>query len=172
MNLKICSLLLLFMPCVVQAGMPFVGMYQTIDDKTNNPKSIVAVYEYKQDTTQMVAGRVVALYDTEGVISETLSKPVRIAEKVEGKPFIVGTDVIWSMKWDDKKSQYTGGKIMDPASGSIYSSVIWQDNPETLNVRGKIGPFGRTQTWHPLKESDIPKELKNIKTDSWKPVIR
>ena len=61
---------------------------------------------------------------------------------------------------------------MDPKKGSVYSSVIWQDDKDKLRVRGKIGPFGRTQTWNVLSASDLPAELQNTDTKNWKPIIR
>ncbi len=156
-------------PMATLAATPFVGMYQTIDDETNKPKSIVALYEYQDK----LSGRIVALYDTDGTISETPSAPVRIASNVDGTPKYIGLDIIWDMQWNGDDAEYTGGKIMDPASGKIYSSVIWQDSDKTkLRVRGKIGPFGRTQTWNVLNASDLPAELQNINTSDWQPIIR
>ena len=76
------------------------------------------------------------------------------------------------MEWDSDDSEYTDGKIMDPKKGSVYSSEIWKDYNDKLRVRGKIGPFGRTQTWNVLSDSDLPAELKNIDTTNWKPIIR
>lgn len=154
------------------ADMPFVGVYQTIDDETNLPKSIVRLYEYKDGDDSLLAGRIIALYDEKGVVSETLKNPVRVADKVSGSPKYVGLDIIWDMDWDEDDSEYTDGKIMDPKKGSVYSSVIWQDNKDKLRVRGKIGPFGRTQTWNVLGVSDLPAEIQNIDTTNWKPVIR
>ncbi len=154
------------------ADMPFVGVYQTIDDETNLPKSIVRLYEYKDGDDSLLAGRIIALYDEKGVVSETLKNPVRVADNVSGSPKYVGLDIIWDMDWDEDDSEYTDGKIMDPKKGSVYSSVIWQDNKDKLRVRGKIGPFGRTQTWNVLSVSDLPAEIQNIDTTNWKPVIR
>lgn len=154
------------------ADMPFVGVYQTIDDETNLPKSIVRLYEYKDGDDSLLSGRIIALYDEKGVVSETLKNPVRVADKVSGSPKYVGLDIIWDMDWDEDDSEYTDGKIMDPKKGSVYSSVIWQDNKDKLRVRGKIGPFGRTQTWNVLSVSDLPAEIQNIDTTNWKPVIR
>ena len=134
------------LPTMANAA-PFVGIYQTIDDETNAPKSVVALYEYKDGDNMNLAGRIVALYGTDGKISETLSNPVRVAEKVKGSPKMVGLDIIWDMEWDNDDNEYSNGKIMDPKSGKVYSSVMWQEKPEVLNVRGKIGPFGRTQKW-------------------------
>ena len=163
------------LPLVSGAAMPFVGLYQTIDDETNAPKSIVALYEYPEepgDDDLCLAGRIVALYGPDGTISETLANPTRIADKVSGSPKMVGMDILWNMEWDSDDAQYEDGKIMDPKSGKIYSSVAWQDSPEYLNVRGKIGPFGRTQRWNVVDSSVLPVELQNIDTTGWVPFIR
>lgn len=156
----------------VFAALPFVGMYQTIDDETNLPKSIVRLYEYKEGDDTLLAGRIVALYDEKGNVSETINNPVKVADKVSGSPKYVGLDIIWNMEWDADDSEYTDGKIMDPKKGSVYSSVIWQEDKSKLQVRGKIGPFGRTQTWNVLTVSDLPAELQNVDTNNWKPIIR
>ncbi|MBR2012555.1 MAG: hypothetical protein IKA08_04835 [Alphaproteobacteria bacterium] len=34
----------------------------------------------------LLAGRIVALYNTDGAISETISNPTRVAEKVKNQP--------------------------------------------------------------------------------------
>ena len=153
-------------------ALPHTGLYRTIDDETNRPKSIVAIYEYKTDAgDDNIAGRIVALYGEDGKISETPVNATKVASKVVGNPRVVGMDIIWKMKWSDKNNEYTGGQIMDPANGKVYSSVIWRDG-DILNVRGKIGPFGRTQKWQPIDGADAPAELKNLDTENWKPIIR
>lgn len=162
----------LLLPIVAQGATPYVGFYQTIDDETNSPKSIVALYPYSDGDDIELAGRIVALYGADGVVSETLSNPTRIADAVSGAPHMVGLDILWGMEWDDDDARYEDGKIMDPKSGKVYSSVIWQEMPEKLNVRGKIGPFGRTQNWNVLTVSDLPTDLRAIDTTNWTPVIK
>ena len=159
------------MPFIANAATPFVGLYQTIDDETNTPKSIVALYEYTDGDDSELAGRIIALYGADGNISETPANPTRIADAVKGAPKMVGLDIIWDMEWDADDNEYSGGKIMDPKSGKVYSSVMWQDTPMALNVRGKIGPFGRTQKWNVLNVADLPAELQNLDTGSWIPVV-
>ena len=154
------------------AGLPFVGLYQTIDDATNTPKSIVALYEYNDGDELVLAGRIVALYGADGKISETVANPVKVADNVAGHPKYVGMDIIWDMEWDADDNKFEDGKIMDPQSGKVYSSVIWRDADKKLNVRGKIGPFGRTQNWNTVSVSDVPAELQNLDTKNWKPTIR
>ncbi len=159
----------IFAPIIAFAEIPFVGMYQTIDDETNKPKSIVALYEHNDKLT----GRIVALYDSDGNISETPTNPIRTADKVDGAPQYIGLDVVWNMTWQNDDKEYTDGKIMDPKSGKIYSCVIWQDSDKSkLQVRGKIGPFGRTQVWNVMTVSNLPMELQNINSAEWIPNIR
>ncbi len=167
----ILTSVLAILPLVSNAGMPFTGFYQTIDDETNTPKSIVRIYEYRDGDDVEIAGRIVALYNADGTISETLSNPTRIADQVKGAPKMVGLDILWNMEWDADDSKYEDGKIMDPKSGKVYSSVMWQDTPEILNVRGKIGPFGRTQHWNTLDTSALPAELQSIDVSTWMPVL-
>ena len=161
----------MFLPLVSNAALPFVGFYQTIDDETNLPKSIVRIYEYVDGDDVQIAGRIVALYDASGTISETLSNPTRVAEKVTGQPKMVGLDIIWDMEWDAEDSKYEDGKIMDPKSGKIYSSLMWQETPSVLNVRGKIGPFGRTQHWNVLDTTVLPVDLQTLDVSGWNPVL-
>lgn len=156
----------------VSNAAPLTGLYQTIDDKTNLPKSIVVLYEYADGDDVEIAGRIVALYGTDGKISETIAAPVKVAEKISGYPKYSGLDIIWDMEWDADDNQYEDGKIMDPTSGKVYSSVIWSDAPGVLNVRGKIGPVGRTQKWRAVTDAQIPSELKDIDTSKWTPNTR
>jgi uncharacterized protein (DUF2147 family) len=147
----------------------FTGFYQTIDDKTNKARSIIAVYEYDGGK---LAGRIVALYGDDGAISETINNPVRVAGKVKGSPKMVGLDVVWGLERDG--NGYGNGRIMDPTSGSIYRSNMWQEanEPDKLRVRGRLGPFGRTQTWNVLQVKDLPKELQSIDVSKWTPAVR
>ena len=114
----------LLLPIVANASIAHVGVYQTIDDETNSPKSIVALYEYADGDEAKLAGRIIALYNADGTIAETLSNPTRIADKVKGTPKMVGMDIIWDMEWDNDDSRFEDGKIMDPKSGKVYSSLV------------------------------------------------
>lgn len=147
-------------------ALPLTGLYQTIDDATNQPKAIVALYEYTDGDDVELAGRIVATYNADGTI-----KDVWGASESQSSKF-VGMDIIRDMEWDADDNRYEDGKITDPQSGKVYSSVIWQDAPGKLNVRGKIGPFGRTQVWNVLNGDKIPKQLQNLNTSNWKPQIK
>ncbi|MDE6250393.1 MAG: DUF2147 domain-containing protein [Alphaproteobacteria bacterium] len=147
-------------------ALPLTGLYQTIDDATNQPKAIVVLYEYADGDDTELAGRIVATYNADGTIKDVWGAPESQSSK------FVGMDIIRGMEWDADDNRYEDGKITDPQSGKVYSSVIWQDVPGKLNVRGKIGPFGRTQVWNVLNGNDVPKDLKNLNTSNWKPQIK
>lgn len=157
-TLPIFAFLMTLVPCVLHASQ-LAGFYQTIDDETNKPKAIVVLYEYTDGDDTELAGRIVATYDTDGALN-TQSK-------------YTGQDIIWDMEWDNKDNRYEDGKIRDPKTDKVYSSVIWQGDDKTkLNVRGKIGPFGRTQVWNVLSGDYIPAAVQNIDTKNWTPQIR
>ncbi|MCL1957047.1 MAG: DUF2147 domain-containing protein [Fibromonadales bacterium] len=166
--MKIKALALFFALSTTVFALELEGFYKTIDDKTGNAKSIVRIYK----CGDAICGRIIALYDEKGAkIEETLNAPARIAEKVSGSPKMAGLDIIWNMKAD--KDEYSGGKILDPKSGSVYSCVIWQDKNDAkkLNVRGKIGPIGRTQVWNVFDAANLPEDLKNLDVSKWTPKI-
>jgi uncharacterized protein (DUF2147 family) len=165
--MKKIVVLVLFLALFAMAA-ELEGFYKTIDDKTGNAKSIVRLYP----CGDALCGRIVALYDEKGIkIEETLNAPSRVAEKVSGSPKMAGLDIVWNMKWS--KDEYSGGKVLDPKAGSVYSCVIWQDKKDAkkLNVRGKIGPIGRTQVWNVFYASCLREDFKNFDVSKWTPKI-
>lgn len=126
----------------VYAAQNVTGLWTTVDDETNTPKSVVQIYEYQGK----VYGRVVKLFKNED----------KTAVGIKGDPKIVGLDILWSLK--DAGERFEDGKILDPVKGKIYSSEIWAEDGRLI-VRGKIGPFGRNQTW--IKNNDAGLALKN-----------
>jgi len=168
----IVAFALCLIPYALHAALPLVGFYKTIDDDTNQAKSIVRLYECNGDA---MCGRIVALFDATGTkIEETISNPVRVAEILEGKPHLDGLDIIWEMRWDADSNEFSGGRIIDPKNGRVYRSRIWADPDDAslLRVRGMIGPFGRTQVWHAVATSDLPKDLQKLDTSKWEVVVR
>lgn len=123
-------LITLFTTISANAAEPIKGMWQTIDDETGEIKSLVQIYE----TDGKYYGRVMKLFKNKDAV----------AKGVVGSPKIEGLDVIWNM--EDTGQKYTGGKILDPKKGKVYTCEIWREG-NNLIVRGKIGPFGRNQKW-------------------------
>jgi len=46
-----------------------------------------------------------------------------------------------------EESDLWRGRIYDPKSGKTYRSVIRRKGPNTLEVKGCLGPFCQTQVW-------------------------
>lgn len=118
-----------------------VGTWTTIDDKTHQPKSVVEIYEARDGT---LAGRV-----NEVLHSERGPNP--LCDKCSGanqdKP-VKGMVILWGVK--QKRDSWEGGRILDPATGKVYSVKMTPiDGGKKLDVRGFMGfsLLGKTQTW-------------------------
>lgn len=113
------------------------GMWQTIDDKTGEVRSVIQIYE--QDGKFF------------GKIAEILTGNddalcTECSGQLKNKPML-GLVLIKDLEKDG--DQWNGGTILDPEKGSEYRLVVWyEDNPDELFIRGKhwTGLY-RTQTW-------------------------
>jgi len=122
-----------------------VGKWKTIDDETNKAKSIVEIY--KKDGKAY--GKILKLF------KEPNEDQDPICDKCEGalhNKKIIGMQIINGLEEDDGEWEADDG-ILDPKKGTIYDCKIWvdEDDSDILNVRGYIGFFFRTQTWHRVK---------------------
>lgn len=130
------AFLLLGLACASLSAMAdsVTGFWKTIDDETNEPKSIVRIYENQGK----VYGRVVELLQNDGAKA-----------KLPGSPSIKGLDILWDLTQDGAK--YTGGKVLDPQKGKVYDAQIWLEGGK-LVLRGSLFGIGRKQTWLPAKD--------------------
>ena len=83
---------------------------------------------------------VVKITESNGVLTGKLVE----ANTAKGKQY-VGTTIISGLK-SDGNGKYSGGNITDPAKNKTYRMTA-QVSGNTLNVKGYIGPFSRSQTW-------------------------
>jgi uncharacterized protein (DUF2147 family) len=116
-----------------------VGLWETIDDKTGKPTAVVEIFK----ENAKLFGRI------EKVLTSDDQSAVCIActDDRKNQP-IVGMIIIRNIKADG--SEYTGGDILDPASGVVYRCKMHlEKNGSLLIVRGYIGFafIGRSQTW-------------------------
>ncbi len=131
------TLLLMFVATAVQAQTTPVGLWKTIDDHTGKEKSLVRIVE----SGGVVSGRV------EKLLHPSRPNPTcdKCRDERRGKP-ITGLSIIEGLK--EHAGVWEGGKILDPENGKIYTVRLKPiDDGKTLEVRGYIGPFFRTQTW-------------------------
>ncbi len=116
-----------------------VGRWVTIDDALNEPRSVVEIYEQGG----MLYARVDSIYVREG----EPENPTCLECKGDRKDQpIIGMTIMWDMK--PKGNRWAGGRILDPENGKTYRCRIWVEDG-LLKVRGYLGPFYRTQIWHP-----------------------
>ena len=123
-----------------QAQMSPVGNWHTVDDKTGALKSEIRITDSSGTLT--------------GAIAKLLRKDVKQDEVCDqcsddrkDKP-LIGMQIIRGAKKAEGKDVWEDGKILDPENGKTYGLRLTPiEGGKKLEVRGSIGPFGRTQTW-------------------------
>ncbi|MCP4274389.1 MAG: DUF2147 domain-containing protein [Gammaproteobacteria bacterium] len=117
-----------------------VGSWKTIDDETNQAKSIVKIYK----KGGKYYGRVTRLFRKKGEDPNPVCKKCKDGDPRKGKR-VKGMVILKGLIKKDGK--YSGGSILDPKNGKVYKCKIWLEKGK-LKVRGYVGIFFRTQTWH------------------------
>ena len=116
-----------------------VGLWRNIDDKTGQAKAEIRI-------TANAAGVLT------GVVEKPLIKPAELTctlctDDRKDQPKL-GMEIIRGAAKAGGKDVWEGGKILDPDNGKNYTLRLTPtDGGSKLEVRGSIGPFGRTQTW-------------------------
>lgn len=117
-----------------------VGVWQSVDDKTKEAKAEITITE----AGGVLTGRITKRLSKNAAADEVCEK---CTDARKGKP-ILGLDIVRGAKKDDEDNIWVGGKILDPENGKDYTLKLTpKDGGKKLDVRGSIGPFGRTQTW-------------------------
>lgn len=117
-----------------------LGDWKTIDDKTGERRSVVAIY---QGSDGLYYGKIAKMLVGEPGLKCTTCKDEDYNAPLEGLVIIRG------MKFDAKANALTGGKVLDPESGKFYYGKIYTKDGK-LVLRGsldKVGLLGRNQTW-------------------------
>lgn len=118
------------------------GRWQTIDDETGKPKSVVQIQQAADGT---LSGKVAAILNSKQGANPVCSK---CDGERKGQP-ITGMTILWDLKPDGDQA-WADGAILDPAKGKTYrAKAKLLDGGDKLEVRGYIGieALGRTQTW-------------------------
>ena len=122
------------------AQMTPVGNWHTIDDKTKEVKSEVQISE----AAGVLAGKVTKLLRKDAKQDAVCDE---CTDDRKGKSML-GLEIIRGAKKADGKDVWEYGKILDPENGKTYTLRLTPiEGGQKLEVRGSIGPFGRTQTW-------------------------
>jgi uncharacterized protein (DUF2147 family) len=133
---KIISLISLILFVFSINAQDIVGKWKTIDDETGKEKSIVEIYK-KGDK---YFGKIIEILDP----AKRKNKCKLCTDYRKDQP-IVGMEIIKDLEQDD--DEFEDGTILDPNNGKIYDCKIWLEDKNTLNVRGYVMFFFRTQKW-------------------------
>lgn len=168
--------LLLFLSCVTltlvscstdlepQDGIS--GLWKSRDQHSDKPRALVIVYKYQGQ----YYGRMLATYDEEGKIKDTIFEQKEKAPGVVGNPPYCGMDFIYSVKKEEDSDDTYEGEIIDPEKGKVYDAEFWLSGDDLI-VRGKVWIFGKNIPWHKASKEDLPKGFSMSDIKDFVPVI-
>ena len=119
-----------------------LGLWKTVDDTDGIAKSYIEIHE--------IDGQ---LFATVRELLPAADKTHCSACKGDKKDApLIGMTLMRDMEKDGKK--WSGGYILDPATGKEYKCIIQLDGDDKLKVRGYIGAplLGRSQYWYRKSE--------------------
>ena len=122
------------------AQMTPVGLWRNVDDRTGEAKAEVRILDAGGVLTGKIEKRLLKDAKPDDVCIEC-------SDDRKGAR-LLGLEIIRSAQKAEGKDVWEGGKILDPENGRNYSLRLSPvEGGKRLEVRGAIGPFGRTQTW-------------------------
>ncbi|MEN9889662.1 MAG: hypothetical protein RL559_1699 [Pseudomonadota bacterium] len=129
-----------------QAQMTPIGLWQSIDDATGQPKAEISIVQRPDGGLSGKVERSLAAPSPEPLC-------VLCTDDRKNQPKI-GMEIIRGGQKAEGKDLWQGGKILDPENGKEYSLRLTPiDGGRKLEVRGYIGAplLGRTQTWNRIR---------------------
>ena len=140
MNKALAAIVFAVIAAPSWAQMTPEGHWQTIDDKTKEVKSQIHITE----TGGVMSGKIEKLLRKDAKQDAVCDE---CSDERKGKPML-GLEIIRNAKKAEGKDVWEDGKILDPENGRSYGLRMTPiEGGRKLEVRGSIGPFGRTQTW-------------------------
>lgn len=141
MNKAFAAIGLVVLAAPALAQMTPEGLWRNIDDKTGEAKAEIRIKDTGNGTLN-------------GVLEKRLLKDAKpgdlcteCSDDRKDKP-LLGLEIIRNAKKAEGKEVWEDGKILDPENGRNYTLRMTPiEGGKKLQVRGSIGPFGRTQTW-------------------------
>ncbi len=118
------------------------GLWQTTDDKTGKPRSLVRLVDNGGEYSAIVEKGLLAT-DTGDAVCD------KCTDERKGQK-IIGMTIAKHLKKSANANVYDNGEILDPDNGKIYKcKMTLAASGNELEVRGFIGIslLGRSQTW-------------------------
>lgn len=121
---------------------PAIGTWITVDDKTDQPASLIKI----EEVNGMLEGTIIKTFPRPDEIPLIYCN--RCKDSLKDRP-LIGMKIMTDLK-QEAKGSWSGGKILDPKEGEIYKVKIVTEDGQKMNVRGYIGIplLGRTQIWY------------------------
>jgi uncharacterized protein (DUF2147 family) len=117
-----------------------VGLWRGFDEKTGDAKFEVRI----TDTGGVLNGKVEKRMSPDAKPDDICTE---CKDDRKDKPRL-GLEIIRGAKKSPDGDVWEGGKILDPENGKSYTLKMTPiEGGKKMEVRGSIGPFGRTQTW-------------------------
>ena len=115
------------------------GKWENRDEETNKVDSVIEIYE----KNGKAYAKIIEITDRE----KQNSVCDKCKDERKNKP-ILGMNILTGLSKNN--DEWSGGKILDPKNGKIYSCFIQLKNNNKLKVRGYVGAalFGRTVYWY------------------------
>lgn len=140
------------------------GLWKSRDQHSDQPRALVVIYKYQDE----YYGRMIATYDEDGNIKDTIYEMKEKATGVVGNPPYCGMDFIYNVQ-QDRDGKFKG-KIIDPQKGKVYDAEFWLSGADLI-VRGKVWIFGKNILWPQASKLDLPKGFSLKDINSFVPVI-
>lgn len=163
MKKTVFSMIFVFVICGSLFADPVIGFWKSIDDETGELTAGWEIYE----KDGLLYGEIISLVgfpaDQKAEMCDSSYKGFPLKGNVS-EMTVIGTPWIFGLEKEDE-GEWDGGKVIDPESGKMYTCEITfhpigkKYKVETLEMRGKIGPFGRSQYW----QRSTLEEVKAIK---------
>lgn len=138
---QLLAITLLMLPYAAHAA-DLSGVWQTTDDKTGKPRSLVRIVETAGEYSAIVEKGLLAT-DTGDAVCD------KCTDERKGQK-IIGMTIAKHLKKSTNSNVYDSGEILDPENGKTYKcKMTLSPNGNELEVRGFIGfsLLGRSQTW-------------------------
>lgn len=118
-----------------------VGVWQTVDDHTGQPKALVQIND---DGSGGLSGKIIKGLGP----NDQPDRRCTACTDSRKDQLILGMTIIDGMK--QAGNEWDGGHILDPENGKVYRCKMHtEDGGQKLVVRGYLGIslLGRSQTW-------------------------
>ena len=159
---KLIALLagLLLLGTMSFAADPAEGFWISVDEKTENPTAGWQI----QVANGKLSGKILSVADKAQDVFADGGKGKHYDNFMNGVDVgtlhSVGTSWIWDLS-KDAEGKWSGGYIIDPNDGKRYKCRITfhkadgkKYKKDTLEMRGEVGPFGRSQFWTIATEAE------------------